>query len=66
MPAGSHEEGPAGGAPPWPGGGGEEEEGAGGLAGQDGELEGQDGPGLLSHPRLPSEGAEGESQNLKN
>ena len=63
MPAGSHQEGPTGGALPRAGGGGEEEEGAGGLAGQDGELEGQDGPGLLSHPRLPSEGAEGESQN---
>ena len=60
MLAGSHQEGPAGGALRGPGGGGAEEEGAGGLAGQNGELEGQDGPGLLPDPRLPGEGAEGE------
>ena len=57
--AGSHQERPAGGVVRRAGGGGAEEEGAGGLAGQDGDLEGQDGPRLLSDPRLPSEGAEG-------
>ena len=58
--AGAHQEGPVGGAPPGPGGGGAKEAGAGGLAGEDGDLEGQDGARLLSDPGLPSEGAKGD------
>ena len=64
--AGSHQERPAGGVVRRAGGGGAEEEGAGRLAGQDGNLEGQDGPRLLSDSRLPSEGAEGKFPNFKN
>ena len=57
--AGSHQERPAGGVVRRAGGGGAEEEGAGGLAGQDGDLERQDGSGLLPAPRLSGQGAEG-------
>ena len=64
--AGSHQERPAGGVVRRAGGGGAEEEGAGGLAGQDGDLEGEDGARLLSDPGLPSEGAEGKFTNFKN
>ena len=64
--AGSHQKGPVGGALRWPGGSGAEEEGAGRLAGQDGDLEGQDGPCLLPDSRLSSEGAEGKFQNFVN
>ena len=63
--AGSYQEGPVGGALRRTGGGGEKEAGAGLLAGQNGDLAGQDGPRLLSDPRLPSKGTEGEIQNLK-
>ena len=64
--AGSYKEGPVGGVVRRPGGGGAQEEGAGRLAGQDGDLEGEDGPSLLSDSRLPSEGAEGKFPNFKN
>ena len=58
--AGSYKEGPAGGALRWTGRGGAKEEGVGRLAGEDGDLEGQDGPRLLSDSRLSSQGAEGQ------
>ena len=62
---GAHQEGPVGGPPPGSGGGGAKEAGAGGLAGEDGDLEGQDGARLLSDLGLTSEGAEGELKDFK-